>query len=41
MDDLHRLLNNNRLWVRERLDADPEYFKRNAKSQTPEFLFIG
>ena len=41
MDDLHRLLENNRQWVRERLDADPEYFTRNAKSQTPEFLFIG
>jgi len=40
-DDLNRLFENNRRWVRERLDADPEYFLRNAKSQTPEFLFIG
>ena len=41
MDDLDRLFENNRQWVRERLDADPDYFLRNAKSQTPEFLFIG
>lgn len=41
MSDLRRLLENNRQWVRERLDADPDYFMRNAKSQTPEFLFIG
>jgi carbonic anhydrase len=40
-DDLYRLLNNNRQWVRECLDADPEYFRRSARSQTPEFLFIG
>ena len=40
-DDLHRLLDNNRQWVKARLDADAEYFTRNAKSQTPEFLFIG
>jgi carbonic anhydrase len=40
-DDLKRLLDNNRQWVRDCLGADPDYFKRHAKSQTPEFLFIG
>ena len=40
-DDLNRLFENNRRWVRERLEGDPDYFLRNAKSQTPEFLFIG
>ena len=41
MDDYQRLFENNRQWVRDRLQADPDFFKRNARQQTPEFLFIG
>lgn len=35
------LLANNRAWVRERRDEDPEYFRRLASGQDPPFLFIG
>ncbi|MES2592485.1 MAG: carbonate dehydratase [Bacteroidota bacterium] len=35
------LLENNKAWVKEQLELDPEYFKRLAEGQTPEYLWIG
>jgi len=36
-----QLLKNNRAWAREALAADPEYFARLARQQSPQFLWIG
>ena len=36
-----RLLENNRAWAREVLAADPEYFTRLARQQSPQYLWIG
>ncbi len=36
-----RLLENNARWAAERLDMDPDYFKRLANQQKPEFLWVG
>ena len=41
MSTLQRLLNNNREWVAERVREDPDYFKRLALLQRPQFLWIG
>lgn len=41
MENFRRLLLNNKAWVQERLDLDPEYFKKLARDQKPEFLWIG
>lgn len=38
---LEQLLDNNRAWAREALAADPEYFARLARQQSPQFLWIG
>lgn len=35
------LLDNNKKWVQEQLQQDPEYFKKLASGQTPEYLWIG
>ena len=35
------LLKDNKAWAAEKLNADPEYFKRLARLQSPEFLWIG
>jgi len=35
------LLNDNKKWAAEKIDADPEFFKRLSTIQTPEFLWIG
>jgi len=32
---------NNRAWVAERTGRDPDFFRRLARHQDPEFLFIG
>jgi carbonic anhydrase len=37
----HNLLLQNKAWVAERTQSDPEYFSRLAKTQTPKFLWIG
>jgi carbonic anhydrase len=37
----HNLLLQNKAWVAERTQADPEFFSRLAKTQTPKFLWIG
>lgn len=36
-----RLLSNNHAWASEQNIADPEFFKRLAAQQSPEFLWIG
>lgn len=35
------LLRNNRAWVEAQLAEDPEFFKRHAKGQKPQYLWIG
>jgi len=41
MHSYEKLLLENKAWAQEKVDADPEYFKRLADLQTPEFLWIG
>ena len=41
MKDYNVLLDNNKAWVKERLDVDENYFTELAKDQKPEFLWIG
>jgi len=36
-----KLLENNKTWASERKAADPEYFRRLATGQSPEYLWIG
>ena len=36
-----KLIKGNEEWIKEKLALDPEYFKRLAKGQKPEFLWIG
>lgn len=36
-----QMLLNNEKWVSEKLAIDPEYFKKHAEGQTPEFMWIG
>lgn len=35
------IFENNRKWVESRISADPTFFEELAKTQTPEFLYIG
>ena len=35
------LLEKNKQWVRHQLDLDPQYFKKLAEGQSPEYLWIG
>jgi carbonic anhydrase len=37
----HQLFENNREWVADVLDADPDHFERLAEGQSPKYLFIG
>jgi carbonic anhydrase len=41
MESYKKLILKNRSWAHERLSYDADYFKRHAKIQTPEFLWIG
>lgn len=41
MQGYQRLLDGNKQFVKEMLAKDPEYFKRLAKGQSPEYLWIG
>ena len=41
MQDLDRLLENNRAFARGITESDPGFFARNAGRQEPHFLFIG
>ncbi len=36
-----KLLLENKAWAKEQLETDPEFFKRLASQQAPEFLWIG
>lgn len=40
-DKYQQLIQNNAAWVAERLQTDPDYFKRLAAAQRPEFLWVG
>jgi carbonic anhydrase len=41
MQTIERLLDNNRLWVDEKLKTDKDYFNRLGSGQSPEVLWIG
>jgi carbonic anhydrase len=41
MEAYQRLLLENKAWASEKKSDDPEYFKRLADIQTPDFLWIG
>jgi len=41
MVEWERIFENNKQWAREKVDKDPEYFKRLCNIQSPEFLWIG
>ncbi|MCM5527438.1 carbonate dehydratase [Parasegetibacter sp. NRK P23] len=41
MKSFEKLLLTNKAWAKEKVEDDPEYFLRQAKIQTPEFLWIG
>jgi carbonic anhydrase len=36
-----KLLENNKKWVAEQLELDPNFFEKLSKGQTPEYLWIG
>lgn len=36
-----KLIDNNRKWVAEKIESDPEYFSKLSKGQTPPLLWIG
>ena len=39
--NIKKLLENNQEWIREKLNEDPEYFKKLSKGQSPRYLMIG
>ena len=41
MHSFEKLLSENKAWSKNRQSNDPEFFKRLAQLQTPEFLWIG
>lgn len=41
MKPYNKLLEENKIWAKEKLKTDPEYFNRLLHVQTPEFLWIG
>lgn len=41
MNSYEKLLVENQAWAQEKLDADPAFFERLSKGQSPEFLWIG
>jgi carbonic anhydrase len=41
MKSYDKLLLENKAWAQERIQEDPDFFKRLAALQTPEFLWIG
>lgn len=41
METLTHLLENNRIWAEAQVAADPDFFKRLADQQSPEYLWIG
>jgi carbonic anhydrase len=41
MDLYNSLLEGNKVWVREKLEQDSQFFERLSKGQNPQFLWIG
>ncbi len=41
MEALTNLFDNNRRWVAKITAADPEFFLRLSRQQTPKYLWIG
>src|SRR5690349_17617542 len=41
MKTFEKLLLENKAWAYEKVENDPDYFKRLSEIQTPEFLWIG
>lgn len=41
MDVFERMLLDNEAWAEEKLEFNPDFFKRTSKSQTPDVLWIG
>lgn len=41
MKTYNNLLAGNKLWVKEKLEQDPQFFDRLSKGQSPEVLWIG
>lgn len=39
--DFNRIFENNEKWIAEKVSVNPEYFKKLAEGQRPEFLYIG
>lgn len=39
--DINQIFENNKKWVQEKLDLDPNYFKNLSKGQSPDILYIG
>jgi len=39
--NLQKLLENNHLWIQEKLNEDPDYFTKLSKGQSPRYLMIG
>lgn len=41
MSVIEKLLLNNKAWAEDRIEENPDYFKKLAALQTPEYLWIG
>ncbi|NBO50351.1 MAG: carbonic anhydrase, partial [Chitinophagia bacterium] len=41
MRSYERLLLENKAWAAERIEDDPDFFKRLKNIQTPDYLWIG
>ncbi len=41
MPNIEKLLLENKAWAQEKLEENPDYFKKLAALQTPEYLWIG
>lgn len=39
--DINKIFENNKEWVAERLNVNPDYFKKLSEGQSPEILYIG
>lgn len=41
MEGYNKIFENNKKWVQNKTQNDPDYFKRSSQSQNPEYLYIG
>jgi len=39
--EFEKIFDNNRRWVEDKLQTDPDYFNKLSKGQSPEILYIG